>query len=354
MNDLVSHSIRIIKENQSPTGAYIASPSFENYKYCWFRDGAYIAYSMDLVGENQSAAKFHNWTSEVIQKYQTVIEKAIQIAQEDGKPPLHTYLHTRYTLDGEEDRDEWPNYQLDGIGTWLWSLSEHIKVTDNILPLEWEKSANLAVRYLSALWMYPCSDSREEFPEQQHTYTLASIYAGIKAYGELSGYNYKDILDNLLGTINGQAIQNDHYIKYIGTNLVDANLISLAVPYKIVEPDHPLITRSIKLIEKDLMIGGGVHRYKDDSFYGGGEWIILTAWLGWYWAQQGNHKRAQVLLEWIESKADDKGNLPEQVPTHLNQPEYYDIWLKRWGNIANPLLWSHAKYLILHHNMKKE
>ena len=30
-----------------------------------------------------------------------------------------------------------------------------------------------------------------------------------------------------------------------------------------------------------------------------------------------------------------------------NEPAYYDIWRERWGEIATPLLWSHAKYLIL-------
>jgi hypothetical protein len=25
-----------------------------------------------------------------------------------------------------------------------------------------------------------------------------------------------------------------------------------------------------------------VRRYLGDSYYGGGNWILLTAWLGWY------------------------------------------------------------------------
>ena len=34
------------------------------------------------------------------------------------------YLPTRYTLDGElePEVDDWPNFQLDGYGTWLWAL----------------------------------------------------------------------------------------------------------------------------------------------------------------------------------------------------------------------------------------
>ena len=47
--DLYHRSIDIIKENQAASGAYVASPSFPTYHYCWLRDGSYIAYAMDSV-----------------------------------------------------------------------------------------------------------------------------------------------------------------------------------------------------------------------------------------------------------------------------------------------------------------
>ena len=56
---------------------------------------------------------------------------------------------------------------------------------------------------------------------------------------------------------------------------------------------------------------------------------------------------AQELQGWIETQADADGNLPEQTATHLIAPDYYARWVARRGPIANPLLWSHAMYLIL-------
>ena len=41
------------------------------------------------------------------------------------------------------------------------------------------------------------------------------------------------------------------------------------------------------------------------------------------------------------------GDLPEQEPTDLNDLNYYEPWVERWGPPAVPLLWSHANYLIL-------
>ena len=353
MKDLYHRSIEIIKDHQAPSGAFIASPNFKNYAYSWFRDGAFIAYSMDVAGEYQSASRFHNWASEVINRYEGVIENSIQIIVETGQPPEKDYLHTRYTLDGIAVDDDWPNYQPDGFGTWLWALNEHKKISGATIPLSWEKSAALIIKYLKAVWSYPCSDSWEEFHDQIHTYTLASIYSGIKAYGELTGQDQGQILSQILNLINTRTTHNGHYVKYVGSNLVDANLISLAVPYGLLKLDDPALEKTINKIETDLMNGGGVHRYAEDTYFGGGEWILLTAWLGWYWAEKGDIDRAQALLVWIESQADENGYLPEQVPENLNNPEYFNIWHERWGEIANPLLWSHAKYIILRKNIAR-
>ena len=60
MTDLFQRSVEIILQNQSATGAYLASPNFDTYRYCWFRDGAFIAYAMNLAGEHESAQRFHN------------------------------------------------------------------------------------------------------------------------------------------------------------------------------------------------------------------------------------------------------------------------------------------------------
>jgi NHL repeat/Glycosyl hydrolases family 15 len=51
INDLYQRSILIILQNQSPSGAYIASPNFPTYAYCWLRDGSFIAHAMDRTGQ---------------------------------------------------------------------------------------------------------------------------------------------------------------------------------------------------------------------------------------------------------------------------------------------------------------
>jgi GH15 family glucan-1,4-alpha-glucosidase len=351
MKDLYSPSIQIIQNSQASGGGYLACPNFENYRYSWFRDGAYIAYSMDLIGEHSSAFRFHTWAAKVIANKSTVVQQALEILEKTGKPSPTKYLHTRYTLEGEEDQQDWPNNQLDGIGTWVWSLGEHARLTGKPLPSFMLDSAAMAVKYISAMWRYPCSDCWEEFPDQIHTYTLASIYAGVKAFSALTDQDFQHIEDPLRKKILDEGVRDGSFIKYLGSDQVDANLIALAVPYHIFEPDHPLMITTIDRIESELAVGG-VRRYSGDTYYGGGEWVLLTAWLGWYWAEKGDMDRARELFRWVEAQADMEGNLPEQVPVNLNDPSYLSIWKERWGEIAKPLLWSHAKYLILRSELK--
>jgi GH15 family glucan-1,4-alpha-glucosidase len=104
-------------------------------------------------------------------------------------------------------------------------------------------------------------------------------------------------------------------------------------------------------VERELVSpGGGVYRYLGDTYYGGGEWLLLTATLGRAYLRRGapgDRERAQAALAWIEAQAASDGTLPEQVATRALHPERIDEWVRAWGPSARPLLWSHATYLSL-------
>jgi GH15 family glucan-1,4-alpha-glucosidase len=307
---------------------------------------------MDLVGMTHSASKFHDWATRAILKRADLVQRAVAKAH-SGKPiDVEDQLHTRYTLEGEDGtRQEWPNYQLDGLGTWLWALHEHQRLTGQSIPGSWLQAAHLAGQYLETLWQTPCYDCWEEFPGDIHPYTLASIYGGLLALSHLDGKDRSTVLTAMQEFLVKNAVVDGYFVKKIGSNTVDASLLGLAVPYNMVDIDDPRFIRTLDRIELSLVKGGGVHRYPTDTYYGGGEWILLAGWLGWAYSQCGKTPRALELLHWIESQSDQDGNLPEQVPSTLNDPSHYDPWFRRWGSIANPLLWSHAKYLILKTNL---
>jgi GH15 family glucan-1,4-alpha-glucosidase len=349
MTPLFERSLEIIRQYQAPSGAYVACPNFPTYHYCWYRDGAYIAYAMDVAGQHDSAARFHAWAARAVCARAEVVERAVAKAKGGQALSGADILHTRYTVDGgEADAEEWPNFQLDGFGTWLWALGEHRRLAGRPeLDGDLLQAADLAARYLAALWQQACFDCWEEFRDHVHPYTLAAVYGGLRAHSDYAGRDHAATLEAIRNTLDRDAVADGHFVKFIGATAVDASLLGLAVPYGVYALDDPRVEATVARIEADLRRGGGVHRYAADTYYGGGEWVLLTAWLGWYYALRGERERAAEARRWVEAQADERGWLPEQVPTGLNDPAYLDRWRARWGQSASPLLWSQAMYVVL-------
>lgn len=344
---LIQRSIEIILEYQAPSGAYVASPNFPTYHYCWFRDGSFIAYAMDLYGEHDSARRFHTWVAEAVNRRATTVQRALEKASIGRALDNEDVLHTRYTLDGKEGTtDEWQNFQLDGFGTWLWALAEHWRLGSKALPTDWLQAAGLVANYLEGLWRLPCYDCWEEFPQHVHPHTLAAIAGGLHAYGALTNDGREQSIAEIRCFLEERALKEECFVKFPGDSQVDASLLGLSTPYRAVEPGDARMVATARRIASDLC-KGGVYRYQRDTYYGGGQWILLAAWLGWYYCEIGQPEKANQMRNWVENQADEHGWLPEQIPTGLNDPSYYQPWLQRWGPIANPLLWSHANYLIL-------
>ncbi len=111
--------------------------------------------------------------------------------------------------------------------------------------------------------------------------------------------------------------------------------------------DSELGRATVSAVEDELCVGGGVHRYRADTFYGGGQWPLLTAFLGWYHAAAGRRDEALAAAAVDRRPGDAGGELPEQVGHHLLAPEREQEWIERWGTVATPLLWSHGMYLTL-------
>ena len=347
-------SVRVILDGQAPSGAFIASPTFSQYRYAWLRDGAFIAEALDLVGHLDASGRFHDWVAGLVNDSESGIERSIAVVAAGGSPAPEDYLHCRYETDGARGPDDWPTFQLDGPGIWLWSLGHHARNGGQIRPAH-RRAARSAARYLTALWDHPSSDAWEEWPEQVHTSTLAGILAGLRAAPSLLGDGSHEVgpaIDSATAAITDRLDRGPTPLtKWDGSDEVDGSLLWIAAPYEILAPDHPTFAATLRRIETELVSpDGGVHRYATDTYYGGGEWILLTAALGRVYLRRGargDRERALRCLRWIEAQAGTDGWLPEQVATHALHPERIDEWLAFWGESASPLLWSHASYLAL-------
>jgi isomaltose glucohydrolase len=280
LRDLRRRSVEVIKAGQGGSGAYVASPRFPVYGYCWLRDGSFVADAMSRAGEVESAEAFFGWAARIVEAGQG--------------------FDARYTLDGERDRSAWPQRQHDGWGLWLWAVRQHCERHGR--PHRWQAAAEATEQHMRAIREEPCVDWWEE-REGIHAATLECIAAGLDEDLDLSRAEKR---------LDGSLL----VLPFLGFGRVDV---------------EPLVSP-----------GGGVHRNLEDTYYGGGEWLLLTAMLG-----LAEPDRAKDCLGWIAAHATEDGELPEQSPDHLLAPEHYERWVEKWGPPASPLLWSHAMYLDL-------
>ena len=346
--DLVQKSIQILKDGQTSDGSFIACKNFENYRYSWFRDGSYIALALLEYGCSREAVNFIEWCAMTVNRYQEKMASCIRAFQQGERIAEEDFFHTRFTHDGYEVPGHWGFSQFDGLGTWLWFACKLFMKNPQIIPSPDIISAlKKTAEYISVIWPAGCSDCWEENEGGQHTYTLASIAAGLKEFGNWSGnHKYNEQMDAVLVFLKQNCMNTNGYIKSVGLNAADANLIGLCEPYNLAVWDDPDFRKTLFRIEHELMTPG-LHRFLADTYYGGGEWVLLTAWIGWLYAKHGRTEDAKKLRGWIESVASPEGFLAEQVPLHLFAPDKYSQWEKDTGKIASPLLWSHAMYLLL-------
>jgi GH15 family glucan-1,4-alpha-glucosidase len=284
--DLVSRSVEVILAGQSPSGGYVACPNFPSYRYSWLRDGCFIADAMREAGEVESCDRFLDWCARIVMR-----------------APAGPF-DARYTLDGERDPSEWPQRQIDGWGLFLGTIRRRGSA-------RWDEPAGHVARWLEQVWGEPCVDWWEE-RTGVHAVTLWCVGNGL----------------------GSEEIRREALAR--ARDRLDASLLFVGLP------------ELVEWVEGSLVSpGGGVWRNLDDEYYGGGEWLLLTAMLG-----LARPERARECAAWIEAHATADGLLPEQAQDHLQRPERYEPWVEKWGPPPCPLLWSHAMYLRLHHALR--
>jgi len=351
--ELAVRSHAVITAHQHVNGAYPASPTFSAYEgYAWLRDGGFIAEGISRFGDVDSADHFHDWVDGVLHARRGRVDELVAAQQRGEQPPTEAMLPTRFTLSGDDGPDDWWDFQTDGYGIWLWSVTTHAR-RHGIDPGRWQAGIDVAVDYLVAFWERPCYDWWEEHVEHRHVSTLGSIYGGLRAALEADVLSppraaaASTVCAAIKHLVHSEGVLDGHLIKWLGNPAVDGSLPSCIVPFGLIGTDDPIAVETLAVIQRELDSGGGVHRFRADVFYGGGQWLLLSAFLGWNVAASGDPDAARRYLAWIAAQATADGEMPEQVPQVLLHPEHQQEWIDRWGPVATPLLWSHGMYLIL-------
>ncbi len=152
---------------QITQGAIPASTVHEVYQFGWLRDGSWCAYAMDRGGRPDAAAAWHRWVAATLLSHEPRVDEALA-AVAARNIDARVMMPARFTLSGGEEpsdaSEEWPNFQTDCYGFWLWAVADHVRRSGEALDPTVERAMRLVVRYLQGVGETPCFDCWEESP----------------------------------------------------------------------------------------------------------------------------------------------------------------------------------------------
>lgn len=335
----------------------------DHYSYVWARDGAMVAYALDLAGYHSLTGRFFRFCERAISR--------------EG------FLWHKYHPNGSVGSSWHPwgkksdfvlPVQEDETASVLWALGHHwtgchdLEFIDTLYPTLIEPAANWLASYRDPATKLP-RPSYDMWEERQgvFTYTAASAYAGLAAaaaLGELLGDHAagawrqaaeeikEAVLERLYDEKLGRFLRGV-YISPAGElspdYTLDSNLFGIVL-FGLLPAGDERVVRTMKLVRDKLWVEtdvGGVARYTNDHYFKksddvervpGNPWIICTLWLArWYVAKAETAdelKVALAILEWARTHAFPGGHLPEQLHPYSGQPL----------SVA-PLTWSHAEVI---------
>lgn len=373
--DLYRRSLLIIRTQIDNDGAIVAANDAEGlrfgrdtYSYVWPRDGALVARALILAGYPEATRSFFHFCAGVIR-------------------PEGYFLH-KYTPDGSTGSSWHPWVTPDGdlqlpiqedetalVLYALWLFYDHTRDVEFIKPFYRtliRGAADFLVRYRDPATGLPMP-SYDLWEERHgiHTFTVASVYAALRAASDFTALfgddglsrEYRSAAEEVrTAAIRHLCLPNEGRfarratVEGMGAGAtlqldatVDSSLGAL-VHLGFLDIDDPRLRSTLEAVEQRLWCRtsvGGIARYENDYYYRqsadvaripGNPWPICTLWLAeWYIARARQPQElvpALELLHWVCRWSLPSGTLAEQFHPETGRPLS-----------VSPLTWSHSAFV---------
>jgi glucoamylase len=368
--DLFKRSLLVARTQIDNNGAILAANdsdvtvrATDHYSYLWPRDGALVAYALDLAGCSNLTRSFFRLCGEIIDPNGYFLQKY----NPDGS--VASGWHPRWD---PRARQRLIPIQEDETALVLWSLWNHY---DEFRDIEFASSLYRPLVRRAADFMVDFRDPSTRLPlgswnlwEDRwgvHTFTCSTVIGGLRAaarfarlFGEgdvairyeaaaleirdaMSEHLYRPDLHRFARAIVPRAGG-----AYDIDPTCDASLFGTFY-FGAFEPDDPMVVSTMRAVEERLWAKtqiGGIARYEGDHYMRisdntgevpGNPWLICTLWLADYRIASAKTledlERAMEILEWVVARALESGVLAEQVNPLTGAPVS-----------VSPLTWSHA------------
>lgn len=366
-------TLKLLTDSQ--TGGIIAAPECDpdfrscgGYGFCWPRDGAFIASTLDAVGQHEHARAFYDW--------------ALRTQEEGGE------WYQRYYVE-KELAPTWGFVQFDEIGAVVWSICRHILLTkDTVYAQQAVAALSRACEYMqkeldAETGLAPVTKDLWEERDGISTYACACTWAGFNEFARLLFTLGRPMEAERWATVAGQlksAIETylwdeslQRFLRGIKTRIslsdfeqlrykadfsaesveeregpenarylllrdatIDTSILGLSVPFGVFPADDPRMLATADAIAGHLTSPvGGIYRYQADNYRGGNPWILCTLWLALQDIASGQQARGYQLYTWALEHRTTLDLLAEQIDRSTGQP----CWIM-------PLGWSHAMFLL--------
>ena len=325
--------------SHQPTGGLVAAPTTSlperiggvrnwDYRFCWIRDATLTLYALLNSGYFEEAAAFRLWLLRAAAGDPAQMQIMYGLAGERRLtevelPWLPGYEGSRPVRIGNAAHGQ---LQLDVYGELMDVL--HAARRSRLSPDEdaWHFQRAL-LDHLERIWREPDAGMWEVRGAPRHfTYSKMMSWVAfdraVKAVEEFGLDGPADRWRRIREEIRGDVLANgvDHergtFVQSYGSKTIDASLLLMAETGFVAARD-PLFRGTVQAVERELMEGGFVLRYRpevsDDGMPGSeGTFLMCSFWLVDAYVLLGRYDDARRLFGKLLSVRNDLGLLSEQ------------------------------------------
>lgn len=372
---LYKRSLLIVRTQIDNGGAIIAANDSDilqynrdHYSYMWPRDGALVAYALDMAGYPEITSRFFQFCNQILAEGGYVWHKY----NPDGSvgSSWHPYFNNgEVQLPIQEDETALIIFALWHFYQWFHDLEF---IESLYYPLI-RKAADFMVDYRHPELKLPLA-SYDLWEERRgiFTFTAAAVYGGLSAaakIAELFGDTERrekwslaaeevkvGMLNHLYDQKLNRFIRGIYFVgEKIQRDLTLESSLYGVLRFGVLAANDPKMVQTMRAIEEGLWIKtdvGGVARYTNDYYFKksqdianvpGNPWFICTLWLAdWYVDLAESLEDLQKPLEilhWVVDHQSESGLLSEQIHPYSGEPLS-----------VSPLTWSHATFVMVVNN----
>lgn len=365
IEEQLKRSILIVRGQINDNGAITAANDSTNlefnqdkYGYVWPRDAALVSVAMAEAGYSDLVKPFFDFAEDEIEGRGYLMHKY------NPDKSLGSSWHSWVDEEGEKRLP----IQEDETALTIWALNRFSEETgdEEILEEKWESLVKPAADFMEDYFdpeLHLPKPSYDLWEEKHYisTFTVASVYAGLKASAEIAdkvgedGNKYRERAEEIKrkGLENLKSEETERYVRGIkdGEKIdeVSAPLFFLQ-KFGLVDQEDEYFENTMNAIQYDLSPDtdiGGIARYREDYYHNvtedfdlvpGNPWIICTLWVAQHLINKAEDmeelQESKEYMHWACENSLETGVLPEQVDPFTGD-----------GKSVAPLTWSHTTFI---------